>query len=265
VLLFLKRDKSLARAFIVGLGLVIIMWMSYWADFLFITDFHKYGVLPKNIEGLRGIFFMPFIHAHNDIHHIINNSLPTLILTTLLFYSYREIAIKVFLYSWFFTGALLWIIAKNTGSYNIGMSGLIYALTAFLFTSGTFRRHLPLQGLSLFVVFIYGSLVWGIFPIKEHVSWQGHLAGLITGVVLAIIFRKDGPQRPKYQYEIEKELGIEPPDLEGEYWAKVRAFEEQQRLREEQIAASQQREQTTEIKIIYDFKPKESLDKKQQS
>jgi hypothetical protein len=78
------------------------------------------------------------------------------------------------------------------------------------------RKYLPLQALSLFIIFLYGSMIWGIFPTQPRVSWQGHLSGLIVGIILAIVYRKQGPQRPKYQYEIEKELGIEPPDFEGD-------------------------------------------------
>jgi membrane associated rhomboid family serine protease len=56
--------------------------------------------------------------------------------------------------SWLLTGLLLWIFAKNNGAYHIGMSGVIYSLAAFLFTSGVLRKYLPLQALSLFIVFI---------------------------------------------------------------------------------------------------------------
>ena len=87
-------------------------------------------------------------------------------------------------------------------------------MAGFLFTSGVIRKYLPLQAISLFVVFVYGSLIWGIFPMQPHVSWEGHLAGLISGVILAFVYRKLGPQSPKYMYEIEKEMGIEPIDYE---------------------------------------------------
>jgi hypothetical protein len=122
-------------------------------------------------------------------------------------------------------------------------------LAAFLFTSGVLRKYLPLQALSLFIVFIYGSMIWGIFPAEQHVSWEGHLSGMLVGIFLAFYYRKLGPQRPKYQYEIEKELGIEPPDLEGQYWEQVRLAEEQQKLKEEQEKS---------IRINYEIKKSEN-------
>ena len=212
------------------------MWLIYWAEHLFRFEFHKLGVLPRSIEGLKGILFMPLIHSKEEIQHIVNNSIPTFFLLAALIYFYREIALKVFLYGWLFTGLLLWIYAQNKGSYHIGMSGLIYMLVGFLFVSGVLRKFLPLQAISLFIVFLYGSMIWGVFPMKERVSWEGHLMGLSVGVVLAFLFRENGPQRPKFQYEIEKEMGIEPIDFEAIWVEKVRLAQlaEQERLRQVQ-------------------------------
>jgi membrane associated rhomboid family serine protease len=245
-------ENHLRNAIPPALFVVVIMWLVYWADFLFIFDFHKLGVLPKTIEGLKGILFMPLIHAHSDFKHILNNSVPTFLLLTLLFYSYKDIAVKVFFGSWILTGILVWIFATNKGSFHIGMSGVIYALAAFLFTSGVLRKYLPLQALSLFIVFLYGSLIWGIFPTTPRISWEGHLMGMIVGVLLAVYYRSEGPQRPKYQYEIEKELGIEPPDLEGMYLEQVRLVEEAEAKRKVEELENQNRlNSENEVKIIY--------------
>lgn len=242
-------DSHLRNAIPPALVVLAIMWLFYWADYLFIYDFHQLGVVPKQLTGLKGLVFMPWIHAHSDFKHILNNSVPAFLLIALLFYSYKEIAWRVFLGAWFLTGLLLWIFAADNGAHHIGMSGVIYSLAAFLFTSGVLRKYLPLQALALFIVFLYGSLIWGIFPTKERISWEGHLSGMIVGVLLAVIYRRRGPQRPKYQYEIEKELGIEPPDLEGMYLERMRIKEEEeQRKQVEQQSISQH------IQITYEYK-----------
>lgn len=239
-------ESHLRNAVPPALVVLVFMWLFYWADFLFIYDFHRLGVVPKQVSGLKGILFMPWIHAHSDAKHILNNSVPAFLLITLLFYSYKEIALKILLFSWIFTGIFLWVFGPNNGAHHIGMSGVIYSLASFLFTSGVLRKYLPLQALSLFIVFLYGSMIWGIFPTKERISWEGHLSGMFVGVVLAFYYRKLGPQRPKYQYEIEKELGIEPPDLEGMYLEKLRLLEEEARLREEAL-----RNVSSEIHVDY--------------
>lgn len=217
---------SSTEAIIYPLLVLIAMWLVFWAEHLFTFKFYEFGVLPRTTTGLKGIIFMPLIHSESDIKHIVNNSLPTFFLLSALIYFYREIAFKVFIYGWLITGFLVWLYAANKGSYHIGMSGLIYMLAAFLFTSGVLRKFLPLQAISLFVAFLYGSMIWGVFPMEQKVSWEGHLMGFAVGIIFAVVFKNYGPQRPKFQYEIEKEMGIEPPDLEAIYNEKVRLAEE---------------------------------------
>lgn len=244
-----------AEAIIYAFLLLSVIWLVYWADHLFPNvHFYQYGVRPKSVEGLQGILLMPFIHAERGFEHIVNNSLPIFILTAALIYYYRTIALRVFVLSWLLTGLGLWIFAAKTTSYHIGISGVIYALAGFLFTSGVLRKYRPLQAISLFVAFVYGSMIWGIFPTKPQVSWEGHLSGLVVGVTLAFIYRRLGPQPPKYQFEIEKELGIEPPDFEAELNERIRLREEQ--LERERINR-EIREQNEQIRIIYTYKPKE--------
>lgn len=234
------------QAFFYAFLVVAAMWLMYWAEHLFRFDFYTLGVLPRSLEGLKGILFMPLIHSETDFHHILNNSVPTFFLLTALVYFYKEIALKVFLSGWILTGIMLWIYAENKGSYHIGMSGLVYLLAGFLFVSGVLRKFLPLQAISLFVVFLYGSMIWGIFPMEEKISWEGHLMGLIIGVFLAFWFKKNGPQRPKFQYEIEKDLGIEPPDLEG-------MWNERQRIARE-LEEERQRQEKGYV-IVYHYVP----------
>jgi membrane associated rhomboid family serine protease len=240
---------SPVEAFFYPALLLVAMWLVYWAEHLFLFQFHTLGVLPRTIEGLKGIVLMPLIHSDREIQHILNNSVPIFILLAALIYFYRKIALRVFVISWIMTGFLVWIYAENKGAYHIGMSGVIYALAGFLFTSGVIRKYLPLQGISLFVVFVYGSLIWGIFPMQQSVSWEGHFMGLLIGVILAFVYRKEGPQRPKLQYEIEKELGIEPPDLEGIWLEKVRKAREEQERRE-----AEEKEKNDPVRIIYHFR-----------
>ena len=244
-------DKHFGNALPPAILMLLLIWLTYWADSLFIFNFYKLGVLPKSIEGLQGVLFMPLVHSTENFNHIINNSIPIFLLTLFLFYFYKDIALKIVLYSWVLTGLGIWFFAANKGAYHIGMSGVIYSLVAFLFTSGTLRKYLPLQAFSMFIAFVYGSLIWGILPISAQISWEGHFMGLIVGVVLAIIYRKKGPQRPKYIYEIEKELGIDPPDLEGRYWEKERAAEEVEIIKKENV-------EDRGTKIIYHVKKDEN-------
>ncbi len=248
---------SYLEAFVYPLLLLSAMWIMFWAEQVSGFDLVRLGVRPQQLDSWPGIFLMPLIHSPNDIAHIVNNSLPTFVLLAALIFYYRSIAWKVFLISWFGTGIGVWLFAADNYAWHIGMSGVDYALFGFIFLSGFFRKYKPLQAISLFVVFVYGSMFWGIFPQKENVSWEGHFSGMFIGMTLAILYRKQGPQSPKYQYEIEKELGIEPPDLEGMWIARQEELERQQREREEA--------QRQSVEIIYHLKRTAQLPAPQQT
>lgn len=257
-----KIRNATVEAILYPILVLIVMWSIFLIDRHYQLDFYEYGVKPKTWEGLKGIFLMPFIHGQDDYGHIINNSFPTLVLLATLIYFYREISLYVILFLWIGGGFLLWYFAENTGSYHIGMSGVIYGLFGFLLISGFLRKFLPLQAIALFVAFVYGSLIWGVFPIKAGVSWEGHLAGILVGAVVAFAFRKKGPAPPKYRYEIEKEMGIEPPDFEREWKERNEAYQEavkeaQERENNKRNTESEGNKNTvsSSLKINYEFKP----------
>ena len=238
---------SAIEALVYPILLVAILWVVNWAEVELDLNLVSFGVRPQDWSSWKGLFLMPLLHSPYKLAHIINNSIPLLVLMAALIYYYRVVAFRVIAYSWVGTGLSIWLLAHDSGGYHIGMSGVIYALFGFLFISGFLRKFRPLQSLSLFVVFLYGSLIWGIFPQEQAVSWEGHFAGFSIGIFLAIRFRKLGPTAPQYQYEIEKELGIEPPDFEGDYLRKVEALEQQKRALELE----------NQIQYIYHIIPKQ--------
>jgi len=195
------EKKRFLHSIIIPLTILIIIWLVKFAEFMLKTHFDFLGIYPLKVEGLPGILFSPFIHA--DINHLYANSLPLLILSTALFYFYREIGLKIFIYIYITTNTWVWIIARP--AWHIGASGIIYGLAAFIFVSGIVRKNTRLMALSMFVIFIYGGLVWGIFPnnIQQNISWESHLMGLVAGVVYAIYFKNEGPQKIEYQWNDE--------------------------------------------------------------
>ena len=183
---------------------LIIIWSVKIFEIVFDYDFTEYGVLPRKFNGLLGILFSPLIHS--DVNHLLSNSLPVIILCLLIFNFYSQIAKKIFIYLYFISGLWLWCIGRE--SFHIGASGLIYAMASFLFFSGILRKNSQLSAVALLVIFIYGGLFWGLFPIHKNVSWEGHLTGFISGILVSFIFRKDGPKRKKYNWEIEEDLEV---------------------------------------------------------
>ena len=190
--------KRMNLAMIPATIFVALVWLMFIIDHttLFGKGLSKLGIMPGDYNGLVGIFFSPFLHS--SFSHLWSNTLPLLILIWLLFYFYRNIALPTFIYLWIISGFFTWLIGRD--SYHIGASGLVFALLFFIFFSGILRRYIPLISVSLVVAFIYGSTIWSMFPFAELVditiSWEGHLSGAISGLIVALIFRKQGPQRP---------------------------------------------------------------------
>ncbi len=171
---------------------VLLIWTVFWLEIRFGLDFTSWGVKPRSLSGLKGIIVSPFIHA--NVRHLWHNSIPLLVLTMALCYFYKSIKWKVLLSIVLLSGLGTWVIGRP--SYHIGISGVIYGLVAFLFLKGIVARHFRLIALSLLVVFLYGSLIWGTLPLKDEISWEGHLSGFLSGIFLALRFRESIP-KPK--------------------------------------------------------------------
>jgi membrane associated rhomboid family serine protease len=234
-------------SFSIALTIVLLMLIVYLLDNTFHLKLYEYGLYPRKLSGLLGIFTSPFIHSTRDYSHIFNNSVPMFVLTWLLFYTYRTVATKVFGLIFLFTGLLVWIFARP--SFHIGMSGVIYGLTSFLIVSGFIRKDLRSVSLSLLVIFLYGSLIWGVFPLDPQISWEGHFFGFLTGVILALIFRKAPPQPQKYFYELQDELGVEE-EYEYPYWLENTHTENEN----QQV----QTKDDKSVTIRYTYKPNEN-------
>lgn len=202
-----QRKHTILGALEYPLIILVLMWAIFLVDYLFPIRLAQFGIYPREKSGFLGILFSPLLHSTKDFGHIINNSPPFLILGWTLFYFYRKIAWQILSLSWIVGGLFVWIAARN--SFHIGMSGVIYSLAFFIFFSGVFRKELKLMAISLFVVFLYGSMVWGIFPGDPGISFEGHFFGALVGVILAYYYQKEGATFKKKIYNWEKEEALE--------------------------------------------------------
>ena len=201
----MNREKGrFLHALIVPLVLLFAMWVIKAVELIIDMRLSFLGVHPLHVDGLAGIVTMPLVHG--DMGHLLANSGSFLILCTALFYFYRGISYKVLIGIWLLSGIWVWFGGRD--SWHIGASGVIYGLSSFLFFSGLIRRNTQLAALALVVAFLYGSMIWGIFPDffpKENISWEGHLGGFLAGLILTFYFKDSGPQRKRYSWEFEEE------------------------------------------------------------
>jgi len=180
---------------VIGLPLffVLFLWIIYWMQIRFDFDFYRYGIYPRDFLGLRGVLFSPFIHENLD--HLYNNSIPLLILLAAMEFFYPKQKFGVIAYGILFSGLITWVVGRE--NFHIGASGLIYVLVSFIFFKGIQTRYYRLVALSLTVILLYGGMIWYVFPdVDQSISWEGHLAGLITGFALTLFYRTPEYAKP---------------------------------------------------------------------
>ncbi len=190
------EKKKIARSIFYPALFVGILWLVKILEIAFGIDLIRFGLYPRAWSGLIGVITCPLIHS--SFAHLFSNSVPLFVLGSITFYFYRPIAFPVFFWVYLMSG--LWLWAAGREAYHVGASGLVYGFVTFLFFSGIFRKERSLMVLSMLVTFLYGSLVWGIFPIQPQISWESHLLGSLAGVITAFYFRKEGPQAKKIEW-----------------------------------------------------------------
>jgi membrane associated rhomboid family serine protease len=195
----LLKSLRLPLLFVAG------MWLVKAAEYYYSISLYEFGIYPLTTKGLIGILTSPFIHK--DFSHLLSNTLPLLISSIGIIYFYPNIAYRAMIGMYLMTGIWIWCFARP--SYHIGASGLVYSFVFFLFFSGVLRKDRAAMAVSLLVTFLYGSIVWGILPLIEEVSWEAHLMGTLAGIFFAWYYRKSDGPTPKYEWKEEEELTIE--------------------------------------------------------
>lgn len=195
-----ELEKKIFRHSLLLPGIfVLLFWLVKLTEILLDTSFVTGGVLPRSLRGLTGILTSPFIHS--GYAHLVSNSVPFFILFFALIYFYRKYSYRIFWQIYLISGLCVWLGGRE--AWHIGASGVVYGLAAFHFTSGIIRNDLRLLTVSIVVVFLYGGMVWGMFPINPDISWESHLWGAASGVLLALYYRKYNIKRKPYEWEEE--------------------------------------------------------------
>ncbi|MFN8154791.1 MAG: rhomboid family intramembrane serine protease [Bacteroidia bacterium] len=198
--------QSILKSFLPGFLLIAVLAAVRYYEAVTHLHLTHLGLFPRSFEHLSGMLTFPLIHRDNE--HLYSNAIPLFILSAMLFYFYRDISWKVLFLSWILSGFWLWLGGRPP--VHVGASGVVYGLASFIFFSGVWRRERRMMAVSMTVVFLYGGMVWGLFPFFKDVSWEGHLFGGLSGLLLSWAYRKEGPQRVVYDWENEPEEDESP-------------------------------------------------------
>ncbi|OFL21768.1 rhomboid family intramembrane serine protease [Corynebacterium sp. HMSC062A03] len=173
------------------MGFLVAEWVIHIINFLFFgSELGQYGIRPLDFNGIWGIFTAPLLHA--NFEHLIGNSLPGAVFCFLIGLSGRKAWWEVTIIVVLIAGIGTWLLG-GPGTSHIGASGMVYGWLAYLIVRGIFNRSLGQFLVGVGLGFAYSGLIWGVLPIYEGVSWQGHLFGAIGGVVAGMVITSDDP------------------------------------------------------------------------
>lgn len=198
-----RAAKNFSLALRLSIAVTSVIWFIWLTDAYLDLGLTRYGLRPRDAAGLLGVITAPLLHS--NLEHIFSNTLPLIISLTAVLYLYPNSALRLIPMVWLGSGLLGWCIGRP--SIHIGASGFVYGLLAYVFVSGLFRQDLRSVGVSLVVWFLYGSMIWGVLPIRPQMSWELHLSGALLGVIMAFLYR-DWDKVPIKRYDWEDDDSV---------------------------------------------------------
>ncbi|MDX2418792.1 MAG: rhomboid family intramembrane serine protease [Xanthomonadales bacterium] len=193
-----RAQRNFKLALKLTFWFAVLLWLILIVDTVFGLGLARYGLRPRHLDGLIGIFTAPLLHSGAE--HLFSNTLPLLISLTTVLYLYPRSAMRVIPIIWIGSGLLAWMIGRP--SLHFGASGFVYGLLAYVFVSGILRMDMRSVAVSVMVWFLYGSMIWGVLPIRPNMSWELHLTGAILGVAMALVYRRwDVTPVKRYSWE----------------------------------------------------------------
>jgi membrane associated rhomboid family serine protease len=213
-------SRRLRRAFYLSVLFAWLLWAIKLVEMFFNFNFNfvQFGVLPHQAGGLIGILLAPLIHS--SLSHLFANTAPIIILGTALLYGYPRSAKIVLPVVYLGSGLGVWLFARS--AYHIGASGLTFGMMFFVFMVGALRWDKLAIVLSLIVFFLYGSMIWGIFPTDPDISLESHFFGATIGLLLAFILKNNDPLPPQKKYSWEEEDENDWEDDESNTFSSLR-------------------------------------------
>ena len=237
-----KLQTSIYAAFVS----LLVIWIIHIVSSMIGMELGWLGVLPRHISGLKGILFAPLIH--DDFTHLFYNSMPLVVLVTMISFFYRKVAIKAVSLMYLLTGLSVWLFAREV--FHIGASGVVYALVSFVFFSGLFRRNIKSIILALIVTLLYSGMAAGVLPNQEGISWESHLFGAFVGLYVAYLYKNEIEQDDEFGTDNPWVRKNRFPEEEGQYFLERDAFDktkEEKRMELERLRElRRQREQDAE-------------------
>ena len=202
----MANNNPLRYSFLIAASFAALIWGLKLFEFVFGVDLYHLGVYPRTLNGLLGVVTAPLIHGSWE--HLIGNTLPLLLLGSMLIYGYPKSRFWALAGIWIFSGTGVWLFARS--SYHFGASGITHGMFFYLFVGGILRRDKRSAALLMVAFYMYGGMLLTILPLDVEVSFESHFFGAASGAILAYVFRLWDPKPVRKRYAWERR----PDELE---------------------------------------------------
>lgn len=209
----MANNNSLRDSILIVTSLVALIWGLKFFEFVFGVDLYNLGVYPRTQSGLLGVLTAPLIHGSWE--HVIGNTLPLMLLGSMLIYGYPRSRFWALAGIWLLSGTGVWLFARS--SYHFGASGLTHGVFFYLFVGGILRRDKRSAALLMVAFYMYGGMLLTILPRDLSVSFESHFFGAASGAILAYAFRNWDPKPMRKRYE---DMEEDDPII-GDQWRQV--------------------------------------------
>ena len=215
----MAKPNPLRNSIVIATSFIALIWSLKLVELALNAHLYHWGVFPRTQHGLWGIVSAPLVHG--SWQHLIGNTLPTVLLGSMLLYGYPKSRFWALAGIWLLSGLGVWLFARS--SYHLGASGLTHGMFFYLFVGGLLRRDKRSAALLMVAFYMYGGMLLTILPRDPGVSFESHLFGAAAGALLASLFRKWDPKpvRKRYLWERRADQASAPEEddpIIGDQW-----------------------------------------------
>lgn len=176
------RRHLLRHAVILG-TIVAVLWLVEMFDWLVMRGaLDGLGIQPRTLGGLQAIVVAPWLHA--GFGHLLANTIPFVVLGWFVMLRRTTDFFVVALAALLASGLGIWLFG-GASTIHLGISGVIFGFFGYLLARGYYERSIVAIVMATLAFLIYGGMMWGMLPLQQGVSWQGHLFGFVGGVLVA--------------------------------------------------------------------------------
>lgn len=198
--------KKLLRDLLVPIVIIGLMWsLEVWDWLLTLllaqdgqthSFLDGFGIRPRQVSGLPGIFLAPFLHR--DFGHLSGNTFPLLGLSLILAFTGLHRFLAATLLIILATGSAVWLFARGGDAIHLGASGVVFGYLGFLLVKGFIEKRARWILVSLAIAFLYGGILYhNLLPTQEHVSFESHIFGLLSGILASYLLAERPTDRPR--------------------------------------------------------------------